>query len=74
MTSALDWDSWAEWRCLVGRARAEVTAEGCRVPASLAALTEERLSEVRGWIETAGLVSREGLLAPDTESMDGVLA
>ena len=39
----------------------------------LAALTEEKLAEVRGWIEAAGLVMRDGILAADAETLEGVL-
>ena len=66
-------ESWAEWRLVVGRQRAEVTAHGCRVPEKLVALTEEKLAEVRGWIEAAGLLMRDGILAGDAESLEGVL-
>ena len=73
VTTPLDWERWGEWRWLVGRQRAELTEAGYQVPARLAMLAQERFDEVRGWIETAGLVPREGLLAADTESMEGVL-
>jgi hypothetical protein len=58
---------------VVGRQRAEVTAHGCRVPEKLAALTQEKLAEVRGCIEAAGLLMRDGILAGDAESPEGVL-
>ena len=67
------WEQWAEWRFVVGRQRAEVTEHGCRVPEKLVALTEEKLAEVRGWIEAAGLLMRDGILAGDAESLEGVL-
>jgi hypothetical protein len=67
------WDEWAEWRLVVGRQRAEITERGCRVPEKLAALTEEKLAEVRGWIEAAGLLMRDGILAGDAETLEGVL-
>ena len=73
VTAHVDWEQWAEWRLLVGRQRAEITEQGCCVPAKLAALTEEKLAEVRGWIEAAGLVMRDGILAADTESLEGAL-
>ena len=68
-----DWESWTEWRFVVGRQRAEVTEHGFRVPDKLAALTEEKLAEVRGWIEAAGLLMRDGILAADAEILEGVL-
>jgi hypothetical protein len=68
-----DWESWTEWRLVVGRRRAEVTEHGFRVPDKLAALTEEKLAEVRGWIEAAGLLMRDGILAGDAEILEGVL-
>ena len=43
------------------------------MPDKLAALTEEKLAEVRGWIEAAGLVMRDGILAADGEALEGVL-
>ncbi len=67
------WESWAEWRLVVGRQRAEVTERGFRLPEKLAALTEEKLAEVRGWIEAAGLLMRDGILAGDAEALEGVL-
>ena len=67
------WEKWAEWRLVVGRQRAEVTEHGFRVPDKLAALTEEKLAEVRGWIEAAGLLMRDGILAADAEILEGVL-
>jgi len=73
VTADGDWGQWLEWRLLVGRQRGEVTEEGCRVPAKLAVLTEEKLAEVRGWIESAGLAMRDGILAADSESLEGVL-
>jgi hypothetical protein len=67
------WEKWAEWRLVVGRQRAEVSEHGVRVPEKLAALTEEKLAEVRGWIEAAGLLMRDGILAGDAEMLEGVL-
>ena len=68
-----DWEQWVEWRLVVGRQRAEITEHGVRVPDKLAALTEEKLAEVRGWIEAAGLMMRDGILAADVETLEGVL-
>jgi hypothetical protein len=73
VSGRVDWESWAEWRLVVGRQRAEVTEHGFRVPEKLAALTEEKLAEVRGWIEAAGLLMRDGILAGDAETLEGVL-
>jgi len=67
------WEEWAEWRLVVGRQRAEITEHGFRVPEKLTALTEEKLAEVRGWIEAAGLLMRDGILAGDAETLEGVL-
>ena len=61
----MDWEKWAEWRLVVGRQRGEVNEHGCRVP--------EKLAEVRGWIEAAGLLMRDGILAADAEALEGVL-
>ena len=73
VSAHVDWEKWAEWRLLVGRQRAEVTERGLRVPAKLAALTEERLAEVQGRIEVVGLAMRDGILAHDAESLEGAL-
>ena len=73
VSAQVDWEKWAEWRLLVGRQRAEVTEHGLRVPAKLAALTEERLAEVQDRIEVAGLGMRDGILAHDAESLEGAL-
>ncbi len=64
---------WAEWRFAVGRQRAEITEHGACVPEKLAARTEEKLVEVRGWIEAVGLRTSEGILAADVETLEGVL-
>jgi hypothetical protein len=69
----VDWETWAEWRLLVGRQRAEVTESGIHVPGKLAALTEAKLAEVKSWIEAAGLAMRDGILAADVETLEGVL-
>ena len=50
-----------------------MTEQGFRVPDRLAARTEERLAEVRGWIEAAGLAMRDGILAADAQSLQGIL-
>jgi hypothetical protein len=73
VSAHVDWEKWAEWRLVVGRRRAEVTEHGFRVPDKLTALTEEKLDEVRGWIEAAGLLMRDGILAADAETLEGVL-
>ena len=41
--------------------------------AKLAELTEEKLTEVRDWIEAAGLAMRDGVLAHDAEVLEGAL-
>jgi hypothetical protein len=73
VSAHVDWEKWAEWRLVVGRQRAEVSEHGCRVPEKLAVLTEEKLVEVRSWIEAAGLAMRDGVLAGDAETLEGVL-
>ena len=77
VSAQVDWEKWAEWRLVVGRQRAEMTEHGFRAPEKLAALTEEKLAEVRGWIEAAGLLMRDGILAGilagDAETLEGVL-
>ena len=73
VSARADWETWMEWRLVVGRQRPEVSEKGVQVPAKLAALTEEKLAEVRGWIEAAGLAMRDGILAADSETLEGVL-
>jgi len=73
VSAPMEWSTWAEWRLVVGRQRAEITERGSRVPVKLAALTEEKLAEVRGWVEAAGLAMRDGILAGDAEALEGVL-
>ena len=73
VTTELARDRWAEWRLLVGRQRGEVTESGPRVPEKLARLAGERLAEVRGWLDAAGLDMRDGIHAADAESFEGAL-
>jgi hypothetical protein len=73
VAAALGGGAWAELRMLVGRQRAELTERSYPVPSRLTQLTEERLAEVRGWIEATGLAMAPGILAHDAESVDGVL-
>ena len=73
VSAHVDWEKWAEWRLVVGRQRAEVGEHGFGVPDKLVALTEEKLAEVRGWIEAAGLATRDGIIAADAETLEGVL-
>jgi len=47
VSAPLDWETWAEWRLVVGRQRAEVTDQGFCAPQKLAVLTEDKLAEVR---------------------------
>jgi hypothetical protein len=64
---------WMEWRFVAGRQRAEIAEHGFCVPDKLVALTEDRLAQVRGWIEAAGLAMRDGIIAADAEILEGVL-
>ena len=73
VTSEVDRDRWAEWRLLVGRQRGELTESGPRAPEKLARLTEERLAEVRGWLDSAGLDWRDGIRAAESEAFEGTL-
>jgi len=73
VSAPLDWQAWLEWRLLVGRQRAALTEDGFQVPERLATLTHERFEEVRGWIDAAGLIVREGVLAADSEAFEGRL-
>ena len=73
VTAVLDWDLWAEWRLLVGRGHSELTETGAVVPARITERMAERGKEVRARVTEAGLGVRDGLLAHDAESMDGVL-
>ena len=73
VTTEVGPDRWAEWRLLVGRQRAEITESGPRAPEKLARLTEERLAEVRGWVDAAGFDTRDGIHAATAESFEGSL-
>jgi len=73
LTSDVDRDRWAEWRLLVGRQRGEFAESGARAPEKLARLTEERLAEVRGWLDSAGFDSRDGVRAAEAERFEGTL-
>jgi hypothetical protein len=73
VTAVLDWDLWTEWRLLVGRGHAEMTEAGAVVSPRIAERLAERGNEVRARVAEAGLGVRDGLLAADSESMDGVL-
>jgi hypothetical protein len=73
IVSAFIKGEWTEWRFVAGRQRAEIAEHGLCVPDKLVALTEDRLAQVRGWIETAGLAMRDGIVAADDEILEGVL-
>jgi hypothetical protein len=72
IVSAFIKGEWTEWRFVAGRQRAEIAEHGLCVPDKLVALTEDRLAQVRGWIETAGLAMRDGIVAADDEILEGV--
>lgn len=59
-----------EWRYWVGRALAEVTGDGLRLPPWLRRKTDEALSTITKRIGDAGLEIREGLLASDAVTVD----
>jgi hypothetical protein len=73
VSAPLDWEQWVEWRQVVGRGLAELTEGGANVPAKITALAKERLAEVREKVTAAGLGVRDGVIAHDAESMQGVL-
>jgi hypothetical protein len=73
VSGRVDREQWAEWRLVAGRQRAEITEHGFCVPKRLVARTEDTLAEVRGWIEATGLAMRDGILAADVETLEGVL-
>ena len=58
---------------LLGELKERGKVDGVRVPGKLADATEDRLAEVRGRIEAAGLAMRDGILAADAETLEGVL-
>ena len=45
VSAPMAWETWAEWRLVVGRRRAEVTEQGIRIPDKLVAFTEQKLAE-----------------------------
>jgi hypothetical protein len=73
VTAKLETELWTEWRLLVGRGHAELTEGGAVVPARIAALMKEHATEVRARMAVAGLRVRDGIIAHDSEGMDGVL-
>ena len=73
VTAVLDWDLWTEWRLLIGRGHAELTESGAVVPPRIVERMAERGGEIRARVAEAGLSVRDGLLAHDSESMDGAL-
>jgi hypothetical protein len=74
VTARLHWSLWTEWRLLVGRGYAEVTEHGAAVPARLAELQKEKTREIRARVTEAGLGVHGGILAHDTEVMNGIVA
>jgi hypothetical protein len=72
-SAQVDWETWAEWRLVVGRQRAEVTEAGIHVPGKLAALMEAKLAEVKSRTEAAGLAMCDGILAADAETLEGAM-
>jgi hypothetical protein len=64
----VDWETWTEWRLVVGRQRAEVTEAGIHAPGKLAALMEAKLAEVKSRTEAAGLAMCDGILVADAET------
>jgi hypothetical protein len=69
----VDWETWAEWRLVVGRQRAEVSEAGIHAPGKLAALMEAKLAEVKSRTEAAGLAMCDGILVADAETLEGAL-
>jgi hypothetical protein len=55
VTALLDRELFTEWRLLVGRGHAELTEGGAVVPARIAELMKERVTEVRTRMAVAGL-------------------
>jgi hypothetical protein len=73
VTAVLGWDVWAEWRLLVERGQAEVTARGTVVPARIAELLNERAQDIRARLIVAGLSVEHGMVAHDAEALEGAL-
>jgi len=73
VTARLDTELWTEWRLLIGRGHAELTEGGAVVPARIAELMKARATEVRARMAVVGLRVRDGIIAHDSEGMDGVL-
>jgi hypothetical protein len=59
-----------EWRYWVGRALGEASEAGIGPPPWLRRKTDEALSKISKRIDDAGFETREGLLAPDTVTVD----
>ena len=70
VTAALDDHHWAEWRYWVGRAVAEITAQGFQLPAGLRERRDRALAEASRRVDEAGFLLREGILTHDTGVLD----
>jgi len=70
VTAVIDRNLWAEWRYWVGRAMAEGTARGLRVPDWLQQKNDQKLAEVTKRIDEAGFEVREGMLCHALSAMD----
>ena len=70
VTAIIDKQLWAEWRYWVGRAMAEGTVRGLRLPDWLQQRSDQKLAEVTRRIDDAGFEIREGMICHARAAMD----
>jgi hypothetical protein len=73
VSAPVGWDQWVEWRHRVGRDGADLSDDADDIPPTVLAVISERLSEVWTRVVAAGLEVRDGIIANETEAMDGDL-
>jgi hypothetical protein len=73
VSAPVGWDQWVEWRHCVGRDGTDFRDEADDIPPAVLAGINERLSEVWTRVVGAGLEVRDGVIANETEAMDGDL-
>jgi hypothetical protein len=73
VSAPVGWDQWIEWRHCVGRDGTDSLDEADDIPPAVLGVINERLSAVWTRVVGAGLEVRDGVIANETEAMDGDL-
>ena len=73
VSAPVGWDQWVEWRHCLGGDSTDPRAEAEDIPPAVLAVINERLIEVCARVVAAGLEVRDGVIASETEAMDGHL-